>query len=355
MTERAEELGDEDDNIPLAETQNEANGTTTPSSPGARPSLSTASSAVDAQYRNADDYLQTPLRAQNPDEITGTGGPPDGQSEPTSSEPLLAPLRHDPPPLTRAQRWAALASPNLDLITYSMLCVLVGLPVYYGAGYAMPVQITLNVVFYLAALRIPAKWRTILHPVLASSSLSIIGFWILALIHGDTLKDSLRAYSTGSTYTKLWEQTPNLPLPGAGDVFSSVLDVSIIALGLPMFQYRNELKARFLTIVIPNLSVSVGSLFAYPALCYAIGISATRSLAFPSRSLTLALATPATRNLGGDPYTVAPLCIFSGILGVVVGPWALNRLRIPEGASNIYPVPAESNRCYRCSVRVRTR
>jgi len=88
---------------------------------------------------------------------------------------------------------------------------------------------------------------------------------------------------------------------------------------------------QFLSIIIPNLVISIASLFGYPALCYAIGISSKRSLAFAARSLTLALATPATANLGGDLNLVAVLCIMSGILGVLVGPAMLKWLRIPEG------------------------
>lgn len=77
--------------------------------------------------------------------------------------------------------------------------------------------------------------------------------------------------------------------------------------------------------------MSIGSLFGYPAVCHAIGISSTRSLSFAARSLTLALATPATANLGGDLNLVAVLCIMSGILGVLVGPAILKWLRIPDG------------------------
>ena len=88
---------------------------------------------------------------------------------------------------------------------------------------------------------------------------------------------------------------------------------------------------QFLSIIIPNLVISIASLFGSPALCYAIGISSKRSLAFAARSLTLALATPATANLGGDLNLVAVLCIMSGILGVLVGPAMLKWLRIPEG------------------------
>lgn len=106
--------------------------------------------------------------------------------------------------------------------------------------------------------------------------------------------------------------------------------VSIVALALPMFQYRNELKRHFPSIILPNILIATASLFGYPALCHAIGISPARSLSFAARSLTLALATPATRNLGGDLQLVAVLCIMSGVLGVLIGPTLLKWMRIPE-------------------------
>lgn len=50
-----------------------------------------------------------------------------------------------------------------------------------------------------------------------------------------------------------------------------------------------------------------------------------------SRSITLALALPATQNLGGDVNTVASVGVMSGILGVLVGQRLLSWLRIREG------------------------
>lgn len=158
-----------------------------------------------------------------------------------------------------------------------------------------------------------------------------MGIWILALSKGGSLHDALSEYKTGVNYMKLWHRDQHSKLPGAGDVFASILDASIVALALPMFQYRKELRSHFLIIVIPNLVISTASLFGYPVLCYAIGISSKRSLAFAARSLTLALATPAVSNLGGDVNTVAALAIMSGILGVLVGPMLLKWLKIPEG------------------------
>ncbi|KAI1636046.1 LrgB-like family-domain-containing protein [Biscogniauxia mediterranea] len=157
---------------------------------------------------------------------------------------------------------------------------------------------------------------------------AVLGLWVLGLLArpSEPLDATLRAYRTGARYTSLWAGRP-----GAGDVFSSVLDASIVALALPMYQYRRELSAHFAAIVVPSVLMSVGSLFAYPWVCAAAcGIGARRSLAFAVRSLTLALAAPAAANLGGDANTAAALAIMSGIVGVLVGNRMLRWMGIPE-------------------------
>jgi len=330
ITERAEEMGNESDAIPLTNVGrsrqdsevNLSSGMTTPSlvngtsTPGLLDSL------------NND--LIAPQRTQDPSLIRGTGGPPETDTSAEATRNSLPPPQA-PLPLTRPQRWAAFINRNFDRLTYTTLFLFVGLPIYYTTGYAMPAQLTLNVLAYFTALALPPKWKQFLHPVLVSSALAILGIWLLGLIRGENLTQILDSYKTGTNYLDLWHGEKNLPFPGAGDIFSSALDASIVALALPMFSYRQELKRHFFAIVIPNVTISIGSLFGYPALCYAIGISSKRSLAFASRSLTLALATPATKNLGGDVNTNAALAIMSGILGVLVGQRILEFLKIPEG------------------------
>ena len=297
-------MGNEDDAIPLADRRRagQVSEVTLPSSVP----LSSSNSSEEL----ANDPI-APQRAQDPSFIRGTGGPPEhGDSLPDAlrREVLQAPLG-----LTRPQRWAAFINSNFDRITYSLLFIFAGLPIYYTTGYAMPAQLTFNILAYFAALALPAKWRQFLHPVLVSSLITVLGIWILGLIRGESLDDVLDSYKTGTNYVKLWNGI-QIPRPGAADIFGSILDASIVGLALPMYNYRLELKRHFLAIVIPNVLISIASLFGYPVLCYAIGISAKRSLAFAARSLTLALATPAVSNLGGDLNTVAAVAIMSGIL-----------------------------------------
>lgn len=324
MTERAEELGVENDAIPLTSQEGESR----------RESLATTG-LLSAQESRANSILDLPepRRAQDPNQVRGTGGPPvaDDINKPT---PMSA-LRQAPLPLTRPQQWAALINANFDRLTYLVLFLFVGVPIYYATGYAMPAQLTFSILAYFVALSLPAKWRQILHPVLVSSVIIILGVWVLGLIRGDALDQSLEAYQTSTKYLQLWEGKKGLPRPGAGDVFGTVLDASIVALALPMFQYRMELKKHFVSIVVPNVSCSLAVLFGYPPICHALGISSEISLAFSTRNLTLALARPAGANLGANLYSVAPLCIFSGISGALFGPRILRLLRIPEGKRRV--------------------
>jgi putative effector of murein hydrolase len=330
VIERAEEMGDEDDAIPLTDRRHSAqhhDGAGDDPDSG----ISNLIEATQSQI-SMDPIIQpiAPERIQDPGHIRATAELfVDNVRSQAPERPEAA--RQTPLPLSRPQRWAAYISNHFDAIVYTIILLFVGLPVYYTTGYAMPAQLSLNILAYFGAISIPAKWRQFLHPVLVSAAITVLGIWILGLMHGDGLYTVLAQYKTGTGYLQLWMGARQLQMPGAGDIFGCVLDASIVALALPMFQYRKELKQHFVAIVVPNIAVSVASLFGYPPLCYAIGISAQRSLAFAARSLTLALATPAVSNLGGDNNTVAALCIMSGILGVLIGPRLLAWLRIPDG------------------------
>ncbi|KAG9251153.1 LrgB-like family-domain-containing protein [Emericellopsis atlantica] len=312
MTQRAEELDPSQEHIPLAD------AAPTPSETPPRGSFSGIASPPASRP-------QTPpqLRLQNHHHATQQVVL--GDHVAARSEYMA----QDPVPPDRCERWAAVVSSHLDTITYSVL-TLVGLPIYYTTDFPLPLQLPLTVLCYmfLSALP-PPSWRTYLHPVLTASLVTVLLLWFLAFTKGIALATTLHSYRTGAKYLTFWRDASTHP-PGAGDIFATLLDASIMALALPTFQHRRELRAHFAPLLVPSVLISVGSLLAYPPLCYSIGIEAKRSLAFASRSLTLALATPATENLGGDLNTAAALAIVSGIFGVLVGPRMLAIMHIPE-------------------------
>jgi putative effector of murein hydrolase len=342
--ERADELSPNDEDIPLAAAPEDRSRDTSLSSPSSDFINLDASSAPQSppQLRLQQHHYDNTSTQQSLLPLTAAPEPNGTTTTTTTTQPIRRQQQQQsPPPPCRSDIWAAIAKANIDLCTYAVLFLFVGLPIYYTTGYAMPAQLTANILCYFAALAIPARWRQYLHPVLVSSLLTVLLIWPLAAIKGDSLPQTLHEYKTGANYLRLWAHATGQDsssssnsaetLPGAGDVLSTVLDASIVSLALPMFQYRRELRDHFTSIIVPNVVISLASLLSYPPLCVKIGISAERSLAFSSRSLTLALATPATKNLGGDLHTVAALAIVSGIMGVLVGQRILVWLRIPEG------------------------
>ncbi|KAJ4421913.1 hypothetical protein N0V82_003410 [Gnomoniopsis sp. IMI 355080] len=317
---RAEELGPPEDEIPVAL---------------ATPGLQTPLESTDVSARTSNVALQDlapPEQALGPSHGQASTAQINSTPPDASASPPPLPQQTAPPP-QRARLWAAVVQAHLDTVTYFCLFLFVGLPIYYTISYAMPLQLTFTVLMYFAALSLPLKWKQVLHPVIVSALFTVLGIWVFGLIHRQSLTPILEEYTTGLKYLQIWEHaatTTSSTLPGAGDILSTTLDASIVSLALPMFQYRRELMQHFTAIVLPNLVLSIGSLYAYPSVCFAIGISATRSLAFASRSLTLALAIPATENLGGDRNTVAAVAIMSGIVGALIGSRVLTFLKIPE-------------------------
>jgi len=162
----------------------------------------------------------------------------------------------------RCKKLTAILVRYKDSISYSIVFV-IGLPIYLVTGVGLPVQLGVNVLAYFVAFSLPQKWKKYIHPVLGCSALSIVGIWLLALlysgIHGIPAKEALRVglkeYSKGKKYLVLFDNVykPSrwqAKVPGAGDIFSSLLDIGIVGLGLPMFKYRQELKRH---VCIPSL------------------------------------------------------------------------------------------------------
>ncbi|PKS05456.1 hypothetical protein jhhlp_008832 [Lomentospora prolificans] len=271
-----------------------------------------------------------------------TAPPPPGETIPPHSSPEVSQNEafannisdtYPPPEVPglspRVRLWAARISGHMHTAIYVSI-LLAGIPVYYVTGYAMPAQLGGCVLCYFATLYIPMRYRAYLHPLVVSSGASILIIWTLAAIRKDSLQTALQDFKTGMNFYSLLAVPDKRRAPGAGDMFGAALDAGIVALALPMHQYRRELKEHFLVILLPSLTLAVGSLFAYPVACYAIGIDAQRSLSLASRSLTVALAIPATENLGGDVGAAAAVAVMSGILGVLVGQRMLNWMRIPK-------------------------
>ncbi|MCH0630056.1 LrgB family protein [Kocuria palustris] len=253
-----------------------------------------------------------------------------------------------------AKKTAVWVSTYLDWLIYGLLFV-IALPFYYVASIhvLLPYHLAITVIAFYIALLIPQKWpvlKRFAHPIIVSTGIILFVCFIGSLIFHHKPKgflDDLRYYKTGKNYTNLFsgkvmlnggkedtmpkdDFTATPQWPGCGDFLSSLMDVSIVALSLPMYTHRKDFVSNFFYIMPPLLVTSTLTFFLYPLICYNIGIDAERSLGFVGRSVTLALGTPLVLALGGSVPLMAVCTILLGICGVLIGDYLLNFLRVPK-------------------------
>jgi hypothetical protein len=276
LVERAEELQPDVGDIPLTQVSSRNTGVSV-----------TSTVVMDSSSPSEHDQPISPIEGVNERRATPPGGTMHGPASPASSQPSIDMQRSDErratPPGNTLHGPASSASSQLSIdmqrsedprsidisqdnnpqtsptkiqqllsflyyygtITiYSALLFFVGLPVYFTTGYSMPAHLTLSVLAFHTALAIPSRWRQFLHPSMVGAVIIIVGIWVLSRCRGVSFVKEIAGYQTKIRYLQVFrgEATRGGVLPGAGDVLSSVLDVSIVAFALPMFKYRGELK-----------------------------------------------------------------------------------------------------------------
>lgn len=212
---------------------------------------------------------------------------------------------------------------------------------YYFSWYLMPFQLFTAVCMFFIITDAPLvpnpKYKKYLHPTLCSVAL----FWLVELIsslikhrHIKYFLSDLRKYKVGTTYLNLFTNThtsgDHKNWPGAGDVITSCMDVSIVALSMPMYTYRRDLKRHFAALMPPILALCAVTLMLNPYICYKIGISPYNSIGFIGRSITLALGIPTIENFDGSVTVMAVITVVSGIAGAIFGGPMLDFFRVPK-------------------------
>ncbi|CAI5758234.1 unnamed protein product [Candida verbasci] len=263
---------------------------------------------------------------------------------------------HEPPKqieVSHIPKLTIFVSKYIDWILYSLLFI-ISLPLYYISSIHvfLPYHLSITILAYYTALLIPQYYpqtKKFAHPILISTAIILFICFIGSLIYHKNPKgflNDLKFYKTGKNYLRLFnnkilnnngksneipEFTATPKWPGCGDFLSSLMDVSIVALSLPMFTHRKDFIKNF-WLLMPTILLSVGlTFFIYPLFCNLIGIEAHRSIGFIGRSVTLALGTPLIKALGGSVSLMAVCTILSGILGVLLNEPIFKLLRVAKG------------------------
>ncbi|KAF8000563.1 hypothetical protein HF325_005492 [Metschnikowia pulcherrima] len=149
----------------------------------------------------------------------------------------------------------------------------------------LPFHLGLTVIAYYVAIlsldRFPSA-KKYAHPILILTAEILLVCFISSLIyHRGNLSgflDDLKYYKTGKNYLNLFngkalydngKPVPGLSMgftsqpmwPGCGDILTSLMDISIVSLSLPMFTHRHDFIKNFWLLMPPIFDIYMSNIF----------------------------------------------------------------------------------------------
>ncbi|KAJ4420966.1 hypothetical protein N0V82_004008 [Gnomoniopsis sp. IMI 355080] len=165
---------------------------------------------------------------------------------------------------------------------------------------------------------------TLLNPVLWTSLALLCYGLAKAHIRAIPAATVVARFKTGTTVSDLiahhlstTTSSSSIPLFGAGDLATSILNAGIVSWGLKLFEYRAPLLSRGgLTVLVTSAIAAALNVVAWPLLASrALGVRPpAAALSFAARSVTIALGGPAVARLGGDAGVNAVGVVVNGIV-----------------------------------------
>jgi predicted murein hydrolase (TIGR00659 family) len=109
-----------------------------------------------------------------------------------------------------------------------------------------------------------------------------------------------------------------------------LLGPAVVALALPLYRQRRALRERLPAVLAGIVSGSIVSVVSVMAVARATGLEPSIVVSLAPKSVTAPVAVEVARLVGGDPSLTAAFVIATGILGSMIGPWFLSRVRIQD-------------------------
>ncbi|KAK1573127.1 uncharacterized protein LY79DRAFT_416959 [Colletotrichum navitas] len=183
---------------------------------------------------------------------------------------------------------------------------------------------------------------TILNPVLLTTLTMTAYTRAKAAAQDEAMEHTLAMFSSGASLSDLWtykttgwsHRSTMGGYFGAGDAALSVLECGIVVWGFKLYECRRQIWSRAgATVILISAGMAALNVFVSVLLGSAVGLEGPEALAFAGRSTTLALARPAMEALVGNQVVNAALVVSNGILGQLMYPFLLSRLRV-EGSDD---------------------
>ncbi len=113
-----------------------------------------------------------------------------------------------------------------------------------------------------------------------------------------------------------------------------LLGPAVVALAWPLWQRREELRRRWVPLLLAALAGGAASAGTALALGWAFGLPSDVLLSLASKSVTAPVAMGIAEKIGGIPALAAVFAVLTGIIGALSGKYLFDLLRIsttPDG------------------------
>lgn len=114
----------------------------------------------------------------------------------------------------------------------------------------------------------------------------------------------------------------------AKDILTFLLGPATVALALPLYRNRKLLVANLVPALTGLMAGALSTMLTVVVLAKALGFSQVIVRSISIKSVTAPVAVELARIVGGDPTLTAAFVIVTGMIGVMLGPWLLDRANI---------------------------
>jgi predicted murein hydrolase (TIGR00659 family) len=111
-------------------------------------------------------------------------------------------------------------------------------------------------------------------------------------------------------------------------ILTILLGPATVALAIPLYKNRRLLVENLVPAITGLCAGALGTMITAVALAKALGLSRTILVSISIKSVTAPVAVEIARVIHGDPTLTAAFVIVTGMLGVMLGPWLLDRAGI---------------------------
>ena len=103
-----------------------------------------------------------------------------------------------------------------------------------------------------------------------------------------------------------------------------------VALAVPLYENVQRIRAMLAPVLITVLLASTITVSITVGIAWLMGAGKTTLLSLLTKSITTPIAMAISTEIGGIPSLAAVFVIYTGIIGVIVGPSLLNKLKVTD-------------------------